>query len=234
MTNIVFKLAVLYLRASTNKQGQKWETLENQEEACLNYCNSKNIRVVKIFREQFTWTVSNRPQLSELKKYIKKSKSKIDYCIILKIDRATRWWIKVYEEVKDAITKLDVKLRDTYWVIQDDIDVVKINWIDTSKYDWATENPWRYAESMQAMVSEDERNSILRRTIPQSIRNAQRGYQKGVFNPGAVLRGKRHTLGAAYSSRSHRTSTGTIESSWNDRGYRRSGGRRALTEPEGG
>ncbi len=97
------KTAVIYCRASTSKQGQQWETLENQEEACLSHCNSNDIKPVKFFREQFTWTKSKRPKLIEMLEYIKKSKEQVSFCVIHKIDRWTRWGVVWYENLKKEL-----------------------------------------------------------------------------------------------------------------------------------
>ena len=168
---------IILCRASTNKQGQKWETLENQEEACLFMYLSNNIKNIKTFKERYTWTKTNRPTLERMYKFIENSKIPIKYCAVHKIDRVTRAWVSAYEEIKKRLASLWVQLRDTQWIIQKDISVVNIEWIDTSWYDWAKENPWKYAENAQALMSEDERNRILQRTITQSIRNAKRWYQ---------------------------------------------------------
>jgi len=78
---------------------------------------------------------------------------------------------------KKGTQKLWVQLKDTHWIIQDDINVIDVEWVDTSNYDWAIENPWKYAENTLAIIAEDERKKILQRIIGQEIRNAKRWYQ---------------------------------------------------------
>jgi hypothetical protein len=61
-------------------------------------------------------------------------------------------------------------------VIGDDINVVHVDNLDTSEYDWATFNPSEMAVSMMVLQAQQERAGILRRTIPQEMRNTQNGY----------------------------------------------------------
>lgn len=172
------KTAIIYSRVSTNKQWQQWESLEEQEKACMNYCERNNIKVLcKPFREQFTWTKSERPKFNEALSFINNFNDKVDYCIIYKIDRSTRWWFEVYNDIKKKLIKYWVTLKDIQWIIQEEKNIIEIAWVNTDKYDWAKINPWKYSEHLQVMFSEEERNQILQRMIGQQIRNANNGYQ---------------------------------------------------------
>ncbi len=137
-----------------------------------------NIKVLcKPFREQFTWTKSDRPKFNEALSFIDNSNDKVDYCIIYKIDRSTRWGFETYNDIKKKLMKDWVILRDIQWIIQEEKNILNIDWVNTDKYDWAKVNPWKYSEHLQVMFSEEERNSILQRMIGQQIREARSWFQ---------------------------------------------------------
>ena len=56
------------------------------------------------------------------------------------------------------------------------MQMVHIDNLDTSEYDWAKFNPSEMAVSMLVLQAKHERASILQRTIPQEIRNTRNGY----------------------------------------------------------
>jgi DNA invertase Pin-like site-specific DNA recombinase len=170
------KTAIIYCRVSSDKQAQQWDSLANQEKDCRSYCERMHIDVVEVFREQFTGTSIQRPALGEAMKFLKKHTGKIDYCIVHKIDRSTRGGLWDYYEIKKQIESSGTTLKDTYWVIGDDINVVHVDNLDTSEYDWATFNPSEMAVSMMVLQAQQERAGILRRTIPQEMRNTQNWY----------------------------------------------------------
>lgn len=170
------KTAIIYCRVSTDKQAQNWDSISIQEKECRSYCERMHIDVVEVFREQFTGTSVQRPALTEALKFLKKQKKSIDYCIIHKIDRSTRWGLGDYYEIKKQLESFGTSLKDAYGVIQDDINVVNIDNFDTNIYDWSKINPSEIAVSMSVLSAKQERSSILQRTIPQEIRNTQNGY----------------------------------------------------------
>lgn len=170
------KTAIIYCRVSTDRQWQQWESLDVQEKECRAYCERMHIDVVEVFREQFTGTSIQRPALNEALNFLKKQKKSIDFCIIHKLDRSTRWGLGDYYEIKKKLESSGTKLKDAYGVIQDDINVVNIENFDTNIYDWAKINPSEIAVSMTVLSAKQERSSILQRTIPQEIRNTQNGY----------------------------------------------------------
>lgn len=170
------KTAIIYCRVSTDKQAQNWDSISIQEKECRSYCERMHIDVVEVFREQFTGTSIQRPALTEALAFLKKQKRSIDYCIIHKIDRSTRWGLGDYYEIKKQLESFGTSLKDAYGVIQDDINVVNIDNFDTNIYDWSKINPSEIAVSMSVLSAKQERSSILQRTIPQEIRNTQNGY----------------------------------------------------------
>lgn len=171
------KNVIIYCRVSTDKQSKTWESLEEQERECRAYCKRNNYQVLAVFSEQFTWTKDERPKVEEALNFIRHSELKIDYVVVLKIDRVSRWWITIHDSFKKKFQDLGVSLRDTHGVIWEDRNVVEIEWVNTDKYNWAKTNMNQIAENVTVMMSENERNTILQRLIWQAIKNNKRWYK---------------------------------------------------------
>lgn len=171
------KNVIIYCRVSTDKQSKTWESLESQEEQCRLYCKRNDYQVLGVFAEQFTWTKDKRPKVQEALEFIKNSELQIDHVIVLKIDRVSRWWILIHDSFKNQFKALWVTLKDTYWVIWEDKNVIEIEWINTDKYNWAKNNSNQIAENVTVMMSENERNTILQRLLWQAIKNNMRWYK---------------------------------------------------------
>lgn len=171
------KNVIIYCRVSTDKQSKTWESLSVQEQECRDFCKRNNYQVMSVFSEQFTWTKDKRPKIQEALEFIKNSELKISYIIVLKIDRISRWWITIHDSFKKQFKDLWVILKDVYWIIWEDKNVVNIEWVNTDKYNWAKSNTNQIAENMTVMMSENERNTILQRMLWQAIKNNKRGYK---------------------------------------------------------
>ena len=115
------KTAVIYCRVSTTKQLNNWDSLENQEKACRDYCKINQIEVVWVFKEQFSWKKSERPIFNEA--INNAINNKIDYFIILDIDRFSREWYSTYSKFKDKLSKNWIKLKDSKNIIWDEIEI---------------------------------------------------------------------------------------------------------------
>lgn len=159
------KNVIIYCRVSTDKQSKTWESLSVQEQECRNFCKRNDYQVMSVFSEQFTWTKDKRPKIEEALEFIKNSELKIDYIIVLKIDRVSRWWIAIHDSFKKQFKDLWVTLKDVYWIIGEDKNVVVVEWVDTDKYNWSKSNTNQIAENMTVMMSENERNTILQRML---------------------------------------------------------------------
>src|SRR5690606_7727766 len=84
------KTAYLYVRVSTDEQKRRGYSLPEQEDRLLKYCESNNIEVKGIYREDFSAKTFNRPEWKKLIATIK-SKSKEDKNILfIKWDRFSR------------------------------------------------------------------------------------------------------------------------------------------------
>lgn len=94
------KSAYLYIRVSTDEQKLKGYSLPEQEDRLLNYCDSNNIEVKNIFREDFSAKDFNRPEWKKLLTTIRKSRSKErDNILFIKWDRFSRNIEYAYEMI---------------------------------------------------------------------------------------------------------------------------------------
>lgn len=97
------KNAIIYCRVSTSKQSKNGESLQVQETECREFCKRNDYQVIWSFSEQFTGTKDQRPKIQEALEFVKNSELKIDYIIVLKIDRVSRWWIEIHNSFKKTI-----------------------------------------------------------------------------------------------------------------------------------
>lgn len=173
------KKIILYARVSTQKQSTHGDSLNTQIADMRKYAEIMKWEVIREFEEQFTGTKDNRPALNKAIEYIKdlrKEWIQIDYLLVSKIDRNTRGWMEVHNKIKEKLKAVWVQLKDSQGIIQDEISAVNIDWVDTSCYDWAQHNPSESSETFMAMSAQQERKSILQRTISQEIRMAYEWY----------------------------------------------------------
>jgi site-specific DNA recombinase len=176
--------AVGYIRVSTKKQQLDWESLKTQKQSIKNYSRNNNLKLVKIFEDAYTGTKADRKWLNEMYQFIENYNWNISQCIITKIDRSTRWKTEVYEWIKKTLKNLWTDLKDIVWIIQKDIQVVwnistneSIVWeYDMTKYDWSMKNPWKIWETISVIMSAEERDAIIQRTIPREIEDIRKWY----------------------------------------------------------
>lgn len=171
------KNVIIYCRVSTDKQAKTWDSLNSQEQECREYCKRNNYNVLAVFLEKFTGTKDKRPKIEEAKSFIENSELKIDYVIVLKIDRVSRWWVESYNKFKKQFLDLWVIVKDVHWMIWEEEVIFKVDWVDTSCYDWAKNNNKKMSENLMAIVSEWERNTILQRMTGQAIKYNSKWYK---------------------------------------------------------
>ena len=81
------KRVIIYNRVSTVTQ-EKADSLNEQTDECIRFCNSKKYKIVKIFKDVKTGTTSDRDGYKELKKHIQKKD--FDTLVVLEISRLGR------------------------------------------------------------------------------------------------------------------------------------------------
>lgn len=101
---------IIYTRVSSDEQ-VKGTSLDTQEEACLEYCKSKGIEVVKIFRDEgeSAKTLDRKEFLNAID-FCQRNKGKLDAFIVYKLDRFSRN-AEAHFEVKALLSKANVTLH---------------------------------------------------------------------------------------------------------------------------
>ncbi len=84
----VITRAVLYARVSTDEQAETGTSLESQVEAGLAYAVKARLEIVAIFREDYTGTTLDRPELNRMRAMLKAGQA--DAVIVYKPDRLDR------------------------------------------------------------------------------------------------------------------------------------------------
>ncbi len=85
------KLAVIYVRVSTDKQAEKGTSLDTQVERCKAYAESKGCKTIRIFKEEGeSAKFADRPQLLKMLGYLQTNKGRISALIVYKLDRLSR------------------------------------------------------------------------------------------------------------------------------------------------
>lgn len=166
---------ILLCRVSTKKQEQEWNSLQRQEMRWKKFAEEKQIKLLWVFTETFSWKVETR---SITEKAIQTAiEKKVNYLVIPEIDRLSRWGYIVYSAMKDRLEKHWIKLIDTNHIIQEATIVYENDMLDMSKYKWNKEEISKYAEMMIATQAQIEWNKILQRLIPKEIELEQEWYQ---------------------------------------------------------
>lgn len=94
------KTAYLYVRVSTDEQKRKGNSLLEQENRLIKYCETHNVKIKGIFREDYSAKNFNRPEWKKLIAIIKKDRSReINNILIVKWDRFSRNIELAYEMI---------------------------------------------------------------------------------------------------------------------------------------
>ena len=89
-TELKGKTAILYTRVSTKDQKDFGNSLASQKRILELHCQTHGIFIANAFEEDHSAKNFNRPEFSELKKYVKANKNHIDYLLVQKWDRFSR------------------------------------------------------------------------------------------------------------------------------------------------
>ncbi len=101
----------------------------------------------------------------------------INYFIIFDIDRFSRWWFWVYDELKENLAASNIELRDSKNIIQQSKWVMENELIDMDQYAWNIETPSVYTEMMMTTHAQIDWKRILQKTITREVQLCQLGYQ---------------------------------------------------------
>ena len=63
------KNVILYVRVSTDEQAGRGYSLRDQEQKLINYCQTNNLNILEIFREDYSAKTFKRPEFKKLLDY---------------------------------------------------------------------------------------------------------------------------------------------------------------------
>jgi DNA invertase Pin-like site-specific DNA recombinase len=84
------KVAVLYVRVSTDEQADKGYSQRYQEEMLVKYCNLNSISIANVIKEDHSAKTFQRPGWTKFLVDLKKKKIHCDLVLFLKWDRFSR------------------------------------------------------------------------------------------------------------------------------------------------
>ncbi len=101
---------IIYTRVSSDEQ-VKGTSLETQERACIEYCQTKGIEVLKVFREEGeSAKTADRKEFLNALDFCKKNEGKIDAFVVWKLDRFSRN-AEAHFHVKAILSKYRITLH---------------------------------------------------------------------------------------------------------------------------
>ncbi|MCT4664232.1 MAG: recombinase family protein [Flavobacteriales bacterium] len=106
------RIAVAYIRVSTNRQREEGTSLASQKERIESYCANNNILLKEIFSDQESAKDFNRNGYQKALKYIKENKPEINLLIATNIDRFSRHVAKGLTEI-EQLEKIGVEVNFT-------------------------------------------------------------------------------------------------------------------------
>ncbi len=205
MENLPHKNCLVYCRVSTTKQAQQGESIEDQAKICLGVAERKNLKVLNVFKEQYSGRKNERPVIEDIITFIKKSNKKIDYLIFRAIDRFTRNGTLGYETLKQLLAKYGVELIDANGVIQPSKNTLEHLGME---YDWSRIYPSEISELVMAQQGKNEVNVILTRMIGSEINLVREGYKvrqadDGYINQKVFVENKKRVIQVPDPERAH-------------------------------
>jgi hypothetical protein len=177
------KKCLIYCRVSSSKQAQQGESIEVQEKICRGIAEKNNLKVIEVFKEQFSGRKDNRPVIEDIFSFIKKSPQKIDYLIFRAIDRFSRNGTLGYENLKKQLADYNVQLIDSNGIIQPTKNTLEHLGL---AYDWSITRPSEITELVMAQQGKNEVNQILTRMIGQEVNLVREGYKVRQENDGFI------------------------------------------------
>lgn len=194
---------LIYCRVSSAKQAQQGESLEDQESVCRSIAERGNLKVLKVFREQFSGRKLERPVIGEIFAYLKGHPQKVDVLIVRAIDRFSRSGTFGYEALKQKLAEKGVALVDSYGVIQPQKNTLDHLGVE---YSWSKVSPSEISELVMAHQGKNEVNQILTRMIGAEISLVREGYKvrppnDGFLNKRVFVDGKKKVIQEADPAR---------------------------------
>ena len=150
--------AVIYTRVSDIKQVNDGNWLESQENACRTYAKGHEIKVLKVFRDEWiSGAEMERDWLSETISYLKEMNSwgtkKVAYLLCTEISRLSRWNLSESEFIQNKIESTWVEI------------ILTSSWMNITK----TNSSQEMMSDMYRIRAKQERNNIRERSLIWSI-----------------------------------------------------------------
>ena len=171
------EIAIIDCRVSDPAQ-LKGGSLELQEMAGRMLAEKNNWIIDKVFRKSHSATTTERDDIEEVLKYVKKRKKEgvlIKHYISKSLDRFTRMGDEVYWPMKRMLESEGMELIDTTGIIQPKRNSLE-HISGDFKYSWSVHSPSEAAEMMEAYKGKAEVRDILTRMIGAEISLVQDGY----------------------------------------------------------
>jgi hypothetical protein len=190
------KTCVIYCRVSSPKQAQDGDSWESQAKACMNYARQKSLKVLTDpYLEAYTGRADSRPRLDEMLGYLLRNKGKVGYVIVFEISRLTRGGSSSYTTITDNIRSLGAEVRDTYGIIQEEINIMAEHGDLADGYKFARKRPSKIPEQLMSESKRDQIDEQLARLIGRQMNLTKAGYWIGLYPYGFVSLKERETSG---------------------------------------
>ena len=186
-------------RASTDKQAQTGDTLEDQERAIREFVATKGWKLVpdgKVWSTPISGRKSDRFDFEDVLDYIKKHPGYVDYYVFKCIDRFTRRGTGGYEEMRKRLLDHRVNMIDVAGIIQPSKNTLEHL---GESYDWSESRPSEITENVLATTAKQEVTTILTRMIGKEIELTRLGYRMrrppdGFVNGKIYVDGKKRAI----------------------------------------
>ena len=167
------KQAIILVRASSAKQANDGDSLEQQLEQCRRYVKKQGWQENKVFPLIESGATKERHFFQEVVDYAINPKNKIFVLVFKHINRFTRAGSNDYSKWKMRLENNGVRITDIYNTIGE-----KINTLDHLgvEYDWSNYSPSESAEFEVANQAKADRRNILTQTIGAQITYTRQGY----------------------------------------------------------
>lgn len=105
------KIAVVYIRVSTEEQSKHGFSVETQTNTCLEFAEKQGYIVKRIFVEEGMSAGSlNRPEAQKLLKFCDDNKNSINAIIVWRLDRLSRFCVDYHGTIRPILINRNIKL----------------------------------------------------------------------------------------------------------------------------
>ncbi len=201
------KNAVIIARASTTKQFDAGDTLDHQINQCEIYIKKMGMHLIKAFTLVESGRNEEREFFTGILNYCLNPKNRVQAVVFKDISRFTRQGSNTYTNLKQQLSRANIRLVDTMGIIQEEENILAhLNVV----FDWSLRSPSERTEIMEAEEARNEVKNILSRTIGAEIQYVQdpasysvRQPEFGYKNIKTDVDGKKRTIRAPDEAEAH-------------------------------